>query len=307
MNVLSIIGGCVVGSVGCCVFGGLGAYAYNSCLSGKSEDGDKKPLTKVELLLRGQQDPVEFHVITIDTEKASRGKSILKKVVTSTEGDMIDFAVVEKFFKEYKKLSSTDPLLVDITTCGGAVPAALSIAKSLSRHQGPVVVRIPQYAFSGGTLIALAADTILMHEFSQMGPVDPQGHITGLGTSVPIKDVASVTEKWLEDNPNTKDPDAFKILLAQQEAKSCMSNYSKFLSDIIDTRLKRSMESKDLSQEDRAKRVKAIEAVVCAEDASHSIPLYAQDLEQVLDVQSINDTTIKSSPNKKKRSYSEEE
>ncbi|MGB6808924.1 MAG: hypothetical protein WBE81_20350, partial [Pseudolabrys sp.] len=37
---------------------------------------------------------------------------------------------------------------------------------------------VPVYAMSGGTLIALAADEIVLGEFSVLGPIDPQ--IAGL-------------------------------------------------------------------------------------------------------------------------------
>ena len=33
---------------------------------------------------------------------------------------------------------------------------------------------VPHYAMSGGTLIALAADEIVMYEDAVLGPVDPQ-------------------------------------------------------------------------------------------------------------------------------------
>jgi ClpP class serine protease len=41
-------------------------------------------------------------------------------------------------------------------------------------HPAKVTVYVPVYAMSGGTLIALAADEIVMGEFSVLGPIDPQ-------------------------------------------------------------------------------------------------------------------------------------
>jgi ClpP class serine protease len=41
-------------------------------------------------------------------------------------------------------------------------------------HQAKVTVYVPVYAMSGGTLIALAADEIVLGEFSVLGPIDPQ-------------------------------------------------------------------------------------------------------------------------------------
>ncbi|MFX6190187.1 hypothetical protein ABTF51_19810, partial [Acinetobacter baumannii] len=42
------------------------------------------------------------------------------------------------------------------------------------RHPAKVTVFVPHYAMSGGTLIALAADEIVMDENAVLGPVDPQ-------------------------------------------------------------------------------------------------------------------------------------
>jgi ClpP class serine protease len=59
-------------------------------------------------------------------------------------------------------------------TPGGLVLAALQIARAIHKQQGKVTVFVPHYAMSGGTLIALAADEIVMSEHAVLGPVDPQ-------------------------------------------------------------------------------------------------------------------------------------
>lgn len=52
--------------------------------------------------------------------------------------------------------------------------ASLQIARAINRHKGKVTVFVPHYAMSGGTLISLAADEIVMSEDAVLGPVDPQ-------------------------------------------------------------------------------------------------------------------------------------
>ena len=66
------------------------------------------------------------------------------------------------------------PLDIVIHTPGGLVLAAEQIAHALIRHKGKVTVFVPHYAMSGGSLIALAADEIVMDENAVLGPVDPQ-------------------------------------------------------------------------------------------------------------------------------------
>ncbi len=66
------------------------------------------------------------------------------------------------------------PIDLILHTPGGLVLAAEQIARALKKHQAKVTVFVPHYALSGGTLIALAADEIVMDENAVLGPVDPQ-------------------------------------------------------------------------------------------------------------------------------------
>lgn len=66
------------------------------------------------------------------------------------------------------------PIDLILHTPGGLVLAAEQIAKALVEHKGKVTVFVPHYAMSGGTLIALAADEIVMDANAVLGPVDPQ-------------------------------------------------------------------------------------------------------------------------------------
>lgn len=66
------------------------------------------------------------------------------------------------------------PIDLILHTPGGLVLAAEQIAMALKRHTGRVRVFVPHYAMSGGTLLALAADEIIMDENAVLGPVDPQ-------------------------------------------------------------------------------------------------------------------------------------
>lgn len=73
------------------------------------------------------------------------------------------------------KLTSPDiPIDLIIHTPGGLVLAAKQIAMALKKHPAKVTVFVPHFAMSGGTLIALAADEIVMDPNAVLGPVDPQ-------------------------------------------------------------------------------------------------------------------------------------
>ena len=66
------------------------------------------------------------------------------------------------------------PLDLILHTPGGLVLAAEQIAKALVERKGKVTVFVPHYAMSGGTLIALTADEVVMDPNAVLGPVDPQ-------------------------------------------------------------------------------------------------------------------------------------
>jgi ClpP class serine protease len=52
--------------------------------------------------------------------------------------------------------------------------ASQQIAAALADHEGRVTAVVPHYAMSGATLIALAADEIVLDRHAALGPVDPR-------------------------------------------------------------------------------------------------------------------------------------
>ena len=66
------------------------------------------------------------------------------------------------------------PIDILLHTPGGLVLATEQIAHAIRKHPAKVTVYIPHYAMSGGTLLALAADEIIMDINAVLGPIDPQ-------------------------------------------------------------------------------------------------------------------------------------
>jgi ClpP class serine protease len=92
------------------------------------------------------------------------------------------------------------PLDIVLHTPGGLVLAASQIARAIGDHKAKVTVFVPHYAMSGGTLIALAADEIVMSRHAVLGPVDPQlGQFpaASLIKAVEQKPVAEVDDETL--------------------------------------------------------------------------------------------------------------
>jgi ClpP class serine protease len=123
----------------------------------------------------------------------------------------IDLEDAQTIISAIKDTPRDVPIDLILHTPGGLVLAAMQIARAVEAHPAKVTVYVPVYAMSGGTLIALAADEIVMGEFSMLGPIDPQ--IAGLPAasivkardSKPVSDVfdltlvlADVSEKALD-------------------------------------------------------------------------------------------------------------
>jgi ClpP class serine protease len=80
----------------------------------------------------------------------------------------------EEVLRAIKLTDKSVPIDLIVHTPGGLVLAARQIAHALNNHPAKVTIFVPHYAMSGGTLIALAADEIVMDQNAVLGPVDPQ-------------------------------------------------------------------------------------------------------------------------------------
>lgn len=86
----------------------------------------------------------------------------------------IDVNDSEEVLRAIQMTDGSVPLDIILHTPGGLVLAAAQIARAVDAHPSKVTVFVPHMAMSGGTLIALAADEIVMCSHSVLGPIDPQ-------------------------------------------------------------------------------------------------------------------------------------
>jgi ClpP class serine protease len=80
----------------------------------------------------------------------------------------------EQILRAIRLTPPAAPIDLILHTPGGLVLATEQIARALLRHPSKVTVFVPHYAMSGGTMLAMAADEIVMDENAVLGPVDPQ-------------------------------------------------------------------------------------------------------------------------------------
>jgi ClpP class serine protease len=125
----------------------------------------------------------------------------------------IDIEDSEQILRAIRLTPRDMPIDLVLHTPGGLVLAADQIAYALQRHPGRVTVIVPHYAMSGGTLVALSADEIVMDPDAVLGPVDPQlGSLTrGYWPA------ASILSALETDNPNRDDQ---TLILADMARKA---------------------------------------------------------------------------------------
>lgn len=113
------------------------------------------------------------------------------------------------------------PIDLILHTPGGLVLAAEQIAHALVERPGKVTVIVPHYAMSGGTLIALTADEILMDPNAVLGPVDPQ-----------IGDMAAASiVKVLELKPTAQISD--EMLVLADVAQKARVQVATFVAEVL--------------------------------------------------------------------------
>ena len=89
-------------------------------------------------------------------------------------GRYIDIEDSEEMLRAIRLTPEAMPIDLIVHRPGGLVLAAEQIAHALRGHPARVTIFVPHYAMSGGTLLALACDQIVMDPNAVLGPVDPQ-------------------------------------------------------------------------------------------------------------------------------------
>ena len=125
----------------------------------------------------------------------------------------IDIEDSEEVLRAIRLTPPNIPIDIILHTPGGIVLAAAQIALALRSHPAKKTVIVPHYAMSGGTLISLAADEIVMDPHAVLGPVDPQ--LMEGNTSYPAVSLLRVLEKKKIDEIDDR-----TIVLADEARKA---------------------------------------------------------------------------------------
>jgi ClpP class serine protease len=135
----------------------------------------------------------------------------------------IDIDDAESVLRAIRETPAERNIEIILHSPGGLVIAAQQIAGALADHDGRVTAVVPHYAMSGATLIALAADEIVLDEHAALGPVDPQ-----LG-QYPAASVVAATER-----PGDHDD---KTLIMADVGRKALVQVEGFVGRLLERRL----------------------------------------------------------------------
>lgn len=153
------------------------------------------------------------------------------------------------------------PIDLILHTPGGLVLATEQIARALIRHPSKVTVYVPHYAMSGGTMLALAADEIVMDENAVLGPVDPQ-----LGNS-PAASILQV----VKDKPISEIDD--QTLIMADLSRKAIAQVQRFVRTLLEDAVPQ--------QKVAPEKVEAIIEAITTGRVTHDYPITVEEAKEM--------------------------
>lgn len=141
------------------------------------------------------------------------------RVLTAELGILEEFAI-ETSIEKIREQTSCDRLILLLNSPGGFVSSSYKVAKALRSNYKEIKVFVPHIAASGGTLIALTGNQIVMGMMSHLSPIDPHG-MRG-NQEVAAKNVIDGFETITEFFRNISEEDApytYKVLAQKYNAE----------------------------------------------------------------------------------------
>lgn len=105
------------------------------------------------------------------------------------ESSSVDTVTTEDVLTALQSTPADKPLDIILHTPGGYSYQAHQIALAVKAHRGRKTVFVPYFAMSGGTVISLAADEIVLAPHAVLGPIDTQFPVQHLKRMMPARAV----------------------------------------------------------------------------------------------------------------------
>jgi hypothetical protein len=146
-----------------------------------------------------------------------RGSSVICVVHSASMGsELVDMTTAKDVLRALSTVDPDAPLDIVLHTPGGVSFHGWQIARALKAHRGRKTVFVPYFAWSAGTIIALAADEIVMSDHAALGPIYTQYN------NVPVSAWISV----LKQKPRKKIDD-LTLFLAERSARLMRDDHAK--------------------------------------------------------------------------------
>lgn len=173
----------------------------------------------------GSKPPTRTPLYQANSTDRYHRQAVIKQIQDSTKRTLICYASGSKCAIDEDDIMPFVDLLhnvppnhdVDLMlhTKGGSIDAAEKLMGMLRSSVGEAQLRIivPDFAKSAGTLMVLGADSVVMSDMSELGPIDPQVHLFGRWQSAQnYLDAYKEHERTLKVDP---DNIAARIMLGQ--------------------------------------------------------------------------------------------
>ncbi len=160
-------------------------------------------------------------------------KGGLSSIASGNNDSMITLKTHMDFIKSYEYMDKTKDIHIIIHTPGGSLSSCEAICNCIENHRklnngSKVIAYVPYYAYSGGCMIALSCDNIVMLNNAILGPCDGQS-----SSGYSQHSVASIIEavKYKMEN---KEKVSEQWLATHFDANLCKTRQKKYLDKLVD-------------------------------------------------------------------------
>lgn len=202
-----------------------------TCVNDSKKD-DKKTFDEK---LKEVEDSRNSTILIINSKKKN---DMFGGLLGDSSRTCISLDDAEAIIDIFTKIDSDKTLDIILNTTGGSLTAAEMICNALINHKGQTNVFIPDYAFSAGSIIALACDKIYLEKNAVMSQVDPQmGYGMSASSILEFTDsYQNIThESFTEGTINNSDKHSWLrdfVLFARCGADKAMRRVKELVTDI---------------------------------------------------------------------------
>ena len=162
------------------------------------------------------------------------------KTINAQMGLSEEFAV-ETAINQIQAKTDVRKLMLLVNSPGGLVQSSYKVARALRKTFKEIIVFVPHIAASGGTLLALTGNKIVMGMMSQLSPLDPQAKIAeGAVSANSVVDAHEFVTRLFDDVSVEDAPYSYKALADKfdgvdiRDALASLSLMEEYIREILE-------------------------------------------------------------------------